>query len=140
MLRKARRKSRLKRPQEATTAAIAWIDHRVAIAEPEEDGEEQVGDAVAAESSCEVDADDKAADDDAHRLGGFGLCVKALRLPGHHHLFTAARCITSGIASGTALPRGAGTARRGQTKSGLIARRVAPVFAVHLAPAQALVW
>lgn len=37
---------------------LTGIDHRVAVAEPEEDGEEQVGDAVAAESSCEVDGEE----------------------------------------------------------------------------------
>ena len=33
---------------------LTWIDHRVAVAQPEEDREEKLGDAVLAESSYQV--------------------------------------------------------------------------------------
>ena len=70
----------------AEQSVDARVDGRVAVAQPEEDGEEDRRDALFAEGPDDVHSEERhpaayeSADDDAQRLGGFGLHLEALHL------------------------------------------------------------
>lgn len=85
----------------AEESVDAGVERRVAVAQPEEDGEEERGDALGAERPDHVDgeegqpAHDEASNDDAQRLGG--LCLHPeplylLRAPSFGVMLVALRC------------------------------------------------